>query len=91
MQLMPETAKRYGATDVFDPEQNIAAGAHYLNDLMKLFNNNLDLTLAAYNAGENAVIKHGKQIPPYRETREYVPRVVDFYRRYQSSMPRADG
>ena len=65
MQLMPDTALRYKVTNVFDPAQNIRGGAQYLRDLLKLFNNDLELTIAAYNAGENAVIKSGWRIPPY--------------------------
>lgn len=84
MQLMPEIAKRYGVTDPFDPVQNLHGGAKYLRDLLKTFNNNISLVLAAYNAGENAVVKYGNRIPPFRETENYVPRVLAFYRRYQS-------
>ena len=83
MQLMPETAHRYGVTDSFDPAQNINAGAMYLRDLLKLFNKDVRLALAAYNAGENMVVKYGYRIPPIRETREYVPKVLGFYRKYQ--------
>lgn len=86
MQLMPQTAKRYGVSDVFDPAENIRGGAHYLTDLLKLFDNDIHLALAAYNAGESAVIKHGRRIPPYRETAAYVPKVVDFYNRIRLSM-----
>jgi soluble lytic murein transglycosylase-like protein len=86
MQLMPGTAKRYGVADVFDPADNVRAGAQYLNDLLKLFGNDLRLTLAAYNAGEAAVIKYGRRIPPYRETAAYVPRVVDFYEKFRLLM-----
>jgi soluble lytic murein transglycosylase-like protein len=83
MQLMPETAQRYGVADRFDPVQNLHGGARYLNDLLKMFNGNLSLTLAAYNAGENNVIKYGHQIPPFQETRAYVPKVLNLYRKYQ--------
>jgi soluble lytic murein transglycosylase-like protein len=83
MQLMPAIAKRYGVSDSFDPEQNINGGARYLRDLIKLFKGNVSLALAAYNAGEYAVIKNGNRIPPYPETRNYVPRVMDYYRQYQ--------
>ena len=79
MQLMPETARRYQVTDIWDPRQNLSAGARYLRDLLAMFNNNLGLALAAYNAGENAVIQHGNRIPPYPETRSYVPRVMQHY------------
>ena len=84
MQLMPKTAKRYGVADAFDPLQNLDGGARYLRDLLGMFNNNISLALAAYNAGENAVVKHGNRIPPYRETLRYVPLVLDFYERYQA-------
>ena len=83
MQLMPETAKRYGVSNLLDPAQNIEAGARYLTDLMHLFNNDMSLALAAYNAGENAVIRNGNRIPPYAETVAYVPKVVGFYKRYR--------
>ena len=82
MQLMPDTALRYKVTNVFDPTQNIRGGAQYLRDLMRLFNNDLELTIAAYNAGENAVIKNGWRIPPFAETIAYVPKVMAFYRQY---------
>ncbi|ODT66729.1 MAG: lytic transglycosylase [Nitrosomonadales bacterium SCN 54-20] len=84
MQLMPETAQRYGVTDRFDPVQNLHGGARYLTELLRMFNGNLSLTLAAYNAGENNVIKYGNRIPPFQETRNYVPKVLDLYRRYHS-------
>lgn len=82
MQLMPATAQRFGVTNAFDPEQNVQAGARYLAELMAMFKNNLTLALAAYNAGENAILQYGNKIPPYRETQNYVPRVLDSYRRY---------
>lgn len=83
MQLMPQTAQRYGVRNPRDPAQNIRGGARYLRDLMEKFDNNLTLTLAAYNAGEQAVVRHGNRVPPYHETRSYVPRVLGFYREYQ--------
>ncbi|WP_197702707.1 lytic transglycosylase domain-containing protein [Sulfuricaulis limicola] len=83
MQLMPQTARRYGVRNMYDPAQNIQGGARYLRDLMGKFNNDLPLVLAAYNAGEEAIAQYGNRIPPYRETRSYVPRVLDFYRQYQ--------
>ncbi|MEQ1591977.1 MAG: lytic transglycosylase domain-containing protein [Thiobacillaceae bacterium] len=89
MQLMPATARRYGVTNRFDPIQNLAGGACYLRDLLTLFNRDKRLALAAYNAGENAVVKYGNQIPPYRETVQYVPRVLAFYQRYQAEAARA--
>lgn len=72
MQLMPETAARYGVANPYDAAQSIRGGARYLKDLLKMFNGRLDLALAGYNAGEGAVIKYGYQIPPYSETRNYV-------------------
>ena len=87
MQLMPGTAQRYGVTNRLDPEQNIRGGARYLRDLKAMFNNNLQLVLAAYNAGEQAVIRYGKKIPPFRETTEYVPKVLSHYRKYQAADP----
>ena len=83
MQLMPETAKRYGATDPFNPDQNIRAGAQYLNSLLQLFGNDLHLALAAYNSGEGNVVKYGKRIPPFPETVAYVPKVMGLYRKYR--------
>jgi soluble lytic murein transglycosylase-like protein len=82
MQVLPETARRYGISDLFDPVQNLTAGARYLRDLLALFKQDLALALAAYNAGENAVIRHGNVIPPYPETQSYVPRVLATYRAY---------
>jgi soluble lytic murein transglycosylase-like protein len=80
MQLTPATARRYGVSDPFDPEQNIAAGVHYLRDLLARYGNNLELALAAYNAGEEAVERYGNTVPPFAETREYVPTVLRIYR-----------
>ncbi len=78
MQLIPTTAQRYGAYDVFNPQQNIDAGVKHLKWLLERYNGNLDLALAAYNAGEGAVDRaHG--IPAYRETRNYVLRVQNAY------------
>ena len=86
MQLMPDTVERYKVSDVFDPKQNIRAGTQYLRDLLKLFGNDLELTIAAYNAGEGAVIKSGWRIPPYPETVAYVPKVLSYYRQYQEKI-----
>jgi soluble lytic murein transglycosylase-like protein len=80
MQLMPATAQRYGVVNRKDPVANIHGGSRYLRDLLGMFNNNLTLAVAAYNAGENAVIAHGYKIPPYDETRTYVQRVLAFYK-----------
>jgi soluble lytic murein transglycosylase-like protein len=82
MQLMPKTAKRYGVTDPLDPLQNIRGGARYLRYLLKKYNNDTNLALAAYNAGEESVAKYGNQIPPYPETTNYVPRVMGYYQKY---------
>jgi soluble lytic murein transglycosylase-like protein len=86
MQLMPDTARRYGVTNPLDPEQNIHGGAAYLKDLLVLFGDDLQLALAAYNAGEGAVMTHGYRIPPYRETIQYVPKVMAYYKRYRNVM-----
>jgi soluble lytic murein transglycosylase-like protein len=80
MQLRPETARRYGVANAFDPEQNVAGGARYLRDLLERYGNNLELTLAAYNAGEGAVERYGRTVPPFAETRRYVPAVLRVYR-----------
>jgi soluble lytic murein transglycosylase-like protein len=78
MQLIPTTAQRFGANDAFNPKQNVDAGVHYLKTLLERYNGNLDLALAAYNAGEGAVDRaHG--IPAFRETQNYVQRVQDAY------------
>jgi soluble lytic murein transglycosylase-like protein len=82
MQLMPETASRMSVPNIFDPRDNIDGGVRYLKYLMYLFNNDLRLSLAAYNAGENIVAQLGT-IPPYRETVEYVQKVLDFYQQYR--------
>jgi soluble lytic murein transglycosylase-like protein len=75
-QLMPATAQRYGVRNAYDIEQNLNGGAHYLADLLVLFNNDMHLAIAAFNAGEGAVTKYGNQIPPYAETQHYVPAVL---------------
>jgi hypothetical protein len=82
MQLIPDTARRYGVNNLFDPTENIYGGAHYLKDLLTMFNNNVELALAGYNAGENAVIRAGRRVPNYPETLAYVPKVISFYRTY---------
>ena len=74
MQLMPSTARRFGVSDPFNARQNIFAGTRYLRILLDLFQGDVDLALAGYNAGENAVRRYGG-IPPYRETRNYVRKV----------------
>jgi soluble lytic murein transglycosylase-like protein len=82
MQLMPETARRYGVKDRLNPYENIHGGTRYLRDLLIMFENDLSLALAAYNAGENAVKKYGNTIPPYQETRNYVNKVIKYYKQY---------
>ena len=84
MQLMPDTAKRYGVKNSLDATQNIEGGVRYLKDLLVMFNGNIELAVAAYNAGENAVIKYGNRVPPYAETVHYVPKVLGFYRKFQT-------
>lgn len=79
MQLMPATAKRYGVKNRRNPVQNITGGTRYLKDLLAMFNSNLKLAVAAYNAGEYAVKKYRNSVPPYRETRNYVKKVLRFY------------
>ena len=79
MQLMPETARRFGVENIFDVKQNIEGGVRYMRWLLDTFNGDLNLALAGYNAGEGAVMKYGWQIPPYRETQEYVRRISGRY------------
>jgi soluble lytic murein transglycosylase-like protein len=81
MQLMPSTARRFGVSNLYDPSQNVVAGASYLKFLIKRFGNDVRLALAAYNAGEDAVDRSGGRIPPYSETQAYVPRVLGIYQR----------
>jgi len=83
MQLMPATAEQYGVTDIYDPVQNIQAGVRHLKYLLRKYDNKYHLALAAYNAGERAVRRY-RGIPPYRETRRYVKKVLRFKRRYAS-------
>jgi len=79
MQLMPQTAKQLGVQDSWNPQQNIAGGALYLRQLLDMFNQNLTLSIAAYNAGENAIIRAGNAIPNYPETKRYVKKVLKRY------------
>jgi soluble lytic murein transglycosylase-like protein len=83
MQLMPDTARRYGVQNMMDPTENIHGGVRYLRDLLAMFKGRIDLAIAAYNAGENAVVRYGHKIPPYAETRHYVPKVLAFYKNFQ--------
>jgi len=85
MQLMPETARRYGVSNRRNPGDNLSGGTHYLRDLLRMFDNNLVLALAAYNAGENTVKRYGNRIPPFKETRHYINKVMDYYRKYRNS------
>lgn len=79
MQLMPGTARRMGVTNIYDPKQNIEGGVKYMRLLLDMFNGDVNLALAGYNAGEGAVMKYGWQIPPYSETQEYVRRITFRY------------
>ena len=79
MQVIPATGKRFGASNLLDPLQNLRAGTAYLVWLNKRFNGNLELILAAYNAGEGAVQRHGNRVPPYAETRQYGAKVTALY------------
>ncbi|CAB3809671.1 lytic transglycosylase domain-containing protein [Paraburkholderia caffeinilytica] len=81
MQVMPATARRFAGGDMLNPRDNVLTGARYLRFLLDLFKDDVELTLAAYNAGENAVIRAGYRVPSLPETRLYVPRVLARYRR----------
>ncbi|HWT70155.1 MAG TPA: lytic transglycosylase domain-containing protein [Pseudomonas sp.] len=83
MQLMPDTARELGVSDVYDPKANIQGGARYLKRLMTMFDNDIALAVAAYNAGPQAVLSRGGVIPPFAETQRYVPSVLNQYRRLQ--------
>ena len=83
MQLMPQTAERYGVRDSRNPTQNLYAGVLHLRKLIQQFND-VVLALAAYNAGENAVIDYGYKVPPFPETQNYVRKVLSFYRQYSN-------
>ncbi len=85
MQLMPATARRFGVTQIYDPKQNIDAGVKYMRWLLDTFGGDVVLALAGYNAGEGAVMKYGRNVPPYRETKEYVRRITSRY--YSISNP----
>lgn len=86
MQLMPRTASSMGVRNAFDPRQNILGGTRYLRILANLFNGDLVLTIAAYNAGEGAVTRY-RGVPPYRETRRYVGRVLRHYYAFRAREP----
>lgn len=89
MQLMPATAARFGVTDIFDPAQNIEGGTRYLRFLLDLFNGDVELALAGYNAGEGAVIRSGYRVPRYRETQHYVQVISARYGRTKHSAGKA--
>lgn len=84
MQLMPATAAHYGVRDLFDPAQNVGGGVRFLRDLLDRFDGNVELAVAAYNAGANAVIRAGNRVPPHPATAAYVPKVIDYYRHFQA-------
>ena len=88
-QLMPDTAKRFGVKNIRNPRENVYAGARYLRELLEMFSFDLKLALAAYNAGENSVIKYGDKVPPYPETQRYVQKVLRYYT--QNRMKSAGG
>jgi len=83
MQLMPATAREMGVTNAYDPKANIQGGARYLKRLMTMFDNDIRLAVAAYNAGPQAVLSRGNVVPPFAETQRYVPSVLNQYRRLQ--------
>jgi soluble lytic murein transglycosylase-like protein len=85
MQLMPQTAQRFGVRDALDPLQNMRGGALYLKWLLDYFNGDVKLALAGYNAGEHEVVRAGYRIPPIRETRDYVPKVLEQLKRSAGS------
>lgn len=86
MQLMPATARRFGVQNIFDPVQNIDGGTRYLRFLLDMFNGDVKLALAGYNAGENAVVNYGYQVPPYRETQNYVKNISAKYSRTKQAV-----
>lgn len=87
MQLMPDTAKRFGVKNIYNPKQNIKAGVKYMRWLLDRFGGDVRLALAGYNAGEGAVKKHGNKIPPYRETQNYVARIMAHYEQITNQVP----
>ena len=90
MQVLPATAARYGVADATrSVKANLSVGTRYLRDLMSQFDDRLELVLAAYNAGENAVVRYGQRIPPYPETQRYVPAVLEKYREWREPPPAA--
>jgi len=87
MQLIPTTAAHLGVKNIFDPQENIDAGTHYLSELLFLYKNDLVLTLAAYNAGPERVQRFGQRVPPFAETISYVRRVKQTYNQRKSGIP----
>ena len=84
MQLMPDTARRYGVLNRFDPVQNILGGVRYLKDLLVMFEGDIELVIAAYNSGVENVLRAGRRIPTNKETLAFVPRVVRYYESFRS-------
>lgn len=92
MQVIPATGRRYGVhVGLHEPEVNVDVGSRYLRDLLAMFDGDKALALAAYNAGEGAVLRHGRRIPPFRETQAYVPRVLRLYAQYEAQASRRHG
>jgi len=85
MQLLPQTAAQFGVKDIFDPEENVNAGARYLHDLLGKYHNNITLALAAYNAGPERVDQYGHRVPPYLETMKYVQRIANSYAKIKAN------
>ena len=91
MQLLPTTAAQFGVKDIFDPEENVNAGARYLHDLLGKYRNNLTLALAAYNAGPERVDQYGHRVPPYLETMQYVQRIAKSYAKIKATAAQQSG
>ena len=88
MQLMPATGKAYGCTDPFDARQNVMAGTRFLGDLLSMYKGDVELALAGYNAGPGNVAKYGGQVPPFKETQNYVVKVQEYYQSNMATMDR---
>jgi hypothetical protein len=91
MQLLPTTAAQFGVKDIFDPTENVNAGARYLHDLLGKYRNNLTLALAAYNAGPERVDQYGHRVPPYLETMKYVQRIAKSYAKIKATSAQQSG